>query len=331
MNPPESNPFFRKPDNPNYLRRSSHHDYNRPARYMITLSKSDSIAPFGCIAGDPHIKDYSQPASPHIDLSRNGRCFEEALAEWKLQYNDIEIPAYQIMPDHIHLCIDVKAYLNSGLSRAVANLMGKTTAAINEPDIKAFSKGFNDRIAYKYEIWEKQIKYVMDNPRRYLIKKLFPDLFYRRWIIDIGAESFMAQGNIMLLKNPDMQVVRFSRKYKEGEFDAKRKRWMECSRTGGVLISPYIHPNEKDVRKEALQNGGSIIRVCENGFADRFCPQGEEFEYNGGRQLLLIAPMLHNSIREDLTYSKAQSLNQISEKIAAIDWLREEGRIRRIR
>lgn len=350
MKPDDLNPFLRKPDNPNYLRRSRHHDYYRPARYMITLSKSDSIGNFGRIVGNPKVKDLSHPEKPHIALSRYGEAFESALSVWKSLYPEIDIPVYQIMPDHVHLCMDVKSYLKIGLSRAIARLMGRTTSTIcaNIPaldceanavsisscpnvETKAFAKGFNDRIAYNYEQWERQQRYVADNPRRYLIKKLYPDLYYRRWIVYIGDQSYMAQGNIMLLKNPDIQVVRFSRNYKEGEFETYKKKWEECTRTGGVLVSPFIHPNEKAVRKEALANGGGVIRACENGFADRFCPQGEEFEFNGGCQLLLIAPMAHNSRKEEMTYSKAQWLNGIAEKIAETDWLKDDGRIRSIK
>lgn len=198
-------------------------------------------------------------------------------------------------------------------------------------DNKAFAKGFNDRIAYTPEQWERQKRYVADNPRRYLIKKLYPDLFFRRWIIEIGGLSYMAKGNIMLLKNPDIQVVRFSRRYAEGEFEAKRERWMECTRTGGVLVSPFIHPKENAVRKAALEGGGAIIRVCENGFADRFSPQGDEFEYNGGCQLLLIAPVIHETRKEDMNYARAQFLNRIAEKIAETDWSLNEGMIRQCR
>lgn len=314
MNDEDRNVFLRRPDNPNYLHRCRHHDYHRPARYMITLSKSDRIAPFSRIDGSP--------ASPCIELSSTGRAFEAALRQWRLLYPEIEVAAYQIMPDHIHLCIDVGSCLKTGLSRAIASLMGRTTAAIRANDggvntVSAFAKGFNDRIAFNTAQWERQKRYVVDNPRRYLIKRLYPDLFYRRWIVEIAGEKYMAAGNIMLLKNPDIQVVRFSRRYKEGEFEAKRESWAESVRTGGVLVSPFIHPEEKAVREATLKTGGAVIRVCENGFPDRFCSQGEEFKYVGSRQLLLIAPMLHNTQKDALTYGRAQSLNRIAERIAA--------------
>lgn len=281
---------------------------------MVTITKEHALSPFCQIDGSPNC--------PQLHLSPSGQAFETALREWSQLYTEFEIPVYQIMPDHIHLCIDVIKHLPNGLSRAIARLMGKTTNAIhrgtNEVSTKAFAKGFNDRIAYTPEQWNRQKAYVADNPRRYLIKKLYPDLFYRRWHIKINDESYLGIGNIFLLKNPDIQVVRFSRKFTCEEFSARQKRWKECVRTGGVLVSPFIHSKEKEMRDDALTAGGGVIRICENGFLERFTPQGDEFNYNAQGQLLLIAPIAHETRKEAMTYAKAQSLNQIAEMVAEI-------------
>lgn len=99
--PPEDNPYLRKPDNPNYLRRAFHHDYYRPARYMITLSKSPEIPRFCNIHGE-------DPTGARVELTRTGVFFEEALAIFLNKYSQIDIPAYIVMPDHIHLCMNVR-------------------------------------------------------------------------------------------------------------------------------------------------------------------------------------------------------------------------------
>lgn len=334
------NPYMRKPDHPNYLRRSSHHDYNRPARYMITLMSADHVGKLSIIQGD--LSCISSSGYPHSVATPAGECFHRALRQWLLKFPEIEVSEHEVMPDHVHLCVDVRFYLKNGLSRAVASLMGMTTnehksllrADHNQdPQIASdkhasfFKKGFNDRIAYSSSQWERQKRYVRDNPRRYLMKKKYPDLFYMRWLITIGDCRYVTKGNIHLLKNPDIQVVRFSRKYMKGEFERKEEEWKRCVFNNGALVSPFIHPKEKDMRKFALNEGGSIIRICENGFAERFSPQGLEFDYNSYGQLLLIAPIEHNTRKEDLTYTKAQYLNKIAEQIAATDWLSGQGRI----
>lgn len=366
----KSNPFLRKPDHPNYLRRSAHHDYNRPARYLITIMSAPHLGALSIITQD--LKSSSKILSKPTPA---GECFIRAIPDWLSKYPQIDVACYAVMPDHVHICIDVKAYMKNGLSRAIAMLMGMTTQehksllradhnqdsqlpktpAINAemtaipltPDMNAkddanlkgiisikeekwlsfFKKGFNDRIAYSFEHWEKQKRYVMDNPRRYLMKKRFPQLFFMRWRISMGEYQYIAKGNIHLLKNPEIRAVRFSRRYSREEYDAKLAEWERCIFNNGTIASPFIHPNEKKVRDKALHDGASIIRICENGFSDRFTPQGVEFEYNATGQILLIAPLHHDSQKDTLTYAKAQSLNQIAERIAATDWLAGEGRI----
>lgn len=287
-------------------------------------------------------------------MTNAGECFCRALKKWIDRFPKIAVAGYVVMPDHVHICVEVKFYLEIGLGRAIASLKGYASDEFqcslsshhNQDRIGAngvdgrqnrdlnasekqsfFQKGFNDRIAYSAEQWEKQKNYVIDNPRRYLMKKRYPMLYRMRWLITIDDCQYEASGNIHLLKNPDIRVVRFSRKYMAGEFERKKKEWEVCLRNCGVLVSPYIHPNERVIRDYALAKGGAVIRICENGFAQRFSPQGREFEYNALGQLLLIAPVNHNSQKEKLSYVKAQSLNMIAEKIAATNWLSGQGRI----
>lgn len=323
--------FMCRPDHPNHLNRAKHHDYHRPARYMITIMKAPLTPRLSNISGNPK-------NSISLDLTPAGQAFVKALALWNEQYPQIEISDYVVMPDHVHLCLNVHAYIKIGLSLAIGHLFGKSTSAfkINQiyplpADFRFFSKGFNDRIAYDAEQWERRIAYVRDNPRRYLIKKTFPEYFRMRWVISVAGREYHALGNIFLLKEPEIHVVRFSRRYVEGEFQRRVAIWHEAVLNGGVLISPFIHPNEKDIRDYAIEEGGSVIRVCENGFAERYAPQGDEFQLMAAERLLLIGPAEYNSCKEDLTYNKAQSLNKLSEEIAALDWQQEGARIRPLR
>lgn len=96
---------------------------------------------------------------------------------------------------------------------------------------------------------------------------------------------------------------------------------------GGVLISPFIHPQEKAAKDHALANGGAIIKICDNGFSERHAPRGQEFELMATGRLLLIARTEHHTRTQHLTYGKAQHLNAIARHIAATDWLSATTRI----
>ena len=45
MNLPENPPYL-KPIHPNFNRRAFHHDYTRPAKYMITILKNPEFPSF---------------------------------------------------------------------------------------------------------------------------------------------------------------------------------------------------------------------------------------------------------------------------------------------
>lgn len=312
------NPYLRKPDHPSYLRRARHHDYCRPARYLITMSKAESTPNLSLISGDF--------ATPSQVLTPAGISLQEAIEQWPTKYPQLVVAKYVVMPDHVHICVDVREYMEAGLSRAVASLMGMATKKLQLVD-PFFKKGFNDRIAYTDDKWQRQLAYVDDNPRRYLIKKAYPDLFRRRWIISIGDWQYMAIGNILLLKNPDIEVVRFSHRFAPGVFEAKEREWQRCVENNGVLVSPFIHPKENAMQKYALDEGGAVIRICENGFAERFAPQGRDFDRVAEGRLLLIGAIEHNTRSGFLTYGKAQGLNTVAERIASTDWLSGQGRL----
>ena len=324
------NPFLTDPAVPSNLRRALHHDYCRPARYMITLYKSESTPILSEVSGNLAIKDLSHPDAPKAFPSLTGRAFHAAIDLWTCQYPQIEVDDIVIMPDHIHLCINVKHYLKIGLSRAIANLMGKTTTAYIEqldpqPDpltletnpLHFFSKGFNDSIAYTDTQYQTQLDYIADNPRRLLMKRRYPDLYRMRWVITAGDIQVMALGNIHLLKKPHLQVVRFSRRFDSARLADIDAAYLRCIENGGALISPFIHPHEKRTRDLAIEAGGKIIRICDNGFSERFAPAKTEFDLMGSHRLLLIAPLEYTSRKQEMKYAYAQHLNRLAEFLAS--------------
>lgn len=301
-------PFMRPPDRPSMLRRSSTHDYTSPSGYLLTLRKAVSTAPLSEISGTP--------AAPVVTLTDAGRAIAAALEDWPVRYPQIRIYARAVMPDHIHVAMRVETSLPTGLSRCVAWMMGCATRHYDN-GMPFFAKGFNDKIAFTNQIFERQILYVRDNPRRLLIKRMFPDFYRRRWHLLIDDNEFMAIGNIQLLRAPELLQVRFSRKFGQDEFASYVRRWQRCVYNGGTLVSPFIHPRERELKVFATENSGSYIRICENGFDERFAPSGREFELMAEGRLLLIAPVEHDTRKQVMTYSHAQQMNSLAAKIAA--------------
>lgn len=326
---PKDIPYMTAPEHPNYLRRANHQDYRMPARYLITIMKAPGIKPFSIIS--------SSPASISYQITPTGKFILEAIELWKKKYYQIEVTQMAIMPDHIHLCIDVRCYLENGLSLAISNLKGKTSRLrfdalpehlrpVDVPSV--FSKGFNDRIAYSDQQWERQKAYTLDNPRRYLLKKRFPDFMLRGWQIQIGEEVYEAKGNILLLKEAWHFPVKHSRRWSESESSDYQKYCRDQIDNGAVAISPFIHPKEKEVREYAIKEGGSYIRICQNGFSSRESAQGREFDLMAVGRVLLIAPTEHTTQQQELKYSFAQKLNGVAATLAKLCNSGIEGRLR---
>ncbi len=93
--------------------------------------------------------------------------------------------------------------------------------------------------------------------------------------------------------------------------------WIDCIENGGVLISPFIHPVENDMRKTAVESGGSIVRITDNGFPERFSPSGSEFEMLGSGRLLLLGELNYNSRKQNMSYRWAGRLNRLAEMLAS--------------
>lgn len=319
MNKLENNLFMRRPDHPNYKKRAHHHNYKSPAKYLITFLKNPQVPPFSRIIGDVKISEGSQ--APHPELLPKGELIKEALEKWLEKFPQIKLRESVIMPDHIHLCLEVIASLPNGLSLAISGfksiLKNLDTATFSESTdknriISIFESGYNDRIAYTDEKWERQKNYVQDNPRRYLIKKKFPDYMLRRWNLRLGEEEFIAKGNIMLLKEPEHFVAKHYRRWSETESENFQRDARRKIESGAIPVSPFIHPKEKAIRDYAIKEGGCYIRICQNGFAERDSVSGFEFDLMGAGRLLLIAPVEHESRKIDMKYSLAQRLNSVA-------------------
>lgn len=317
----EIKPFYCNPKHPNFNRRAYHHDYTRAAKYLITFLKKESTPILSQIEGFPPFSSYE---SAYSKLSPIGNVVPYAISDWIRAYPQINVPTYAVMPDHIHLCVNVTYKLPNGLSRAIGRLKGFISSkyhlslpeGIRPVEMQTlFEKGFNDRIAYNQEQWDRQIHYTVDNPRRHMLKKSYPDYMLRRWLLTVGNEQYVAKGNVFLLKQPHLFSVKYSRKYshKEGV------EWLDTCKSlmhnGGISVSPFIHPMEKAIRDYAYQEGFGLIRVCTNGFAERESASGNEFELMAQGRLLLIAPMEHNTRKETLTYDRAHSFNRLAASI----------------
>lgn len=181
-----------------------------------------------------------------------------------------------------------------------------------------FEEGYNDRILYRAGQLDVLKKYIADNPRRLAVKRQFPHLFRKYLHVRIGRHEYAAYGNIFLLRETTKSQVIVHRRDTAEEHEVHMKEWKQVVMEGGVLVSPFISPREKEVREMARECGGDMIILRENGFPDIFKPSGWEFDFCAEGRLLLLAPWPHHMERHTITRSQCLSLNEMANEICSL-------------
>jgi hypothetical protein len=111
-------------------------------------------------------------------------------------------------------------------------------------------------------------------------------------------------------------AVRVSSKFTAEQLAQYKQQWMATARNGGVLISPWISPAEKEIRRSALAVGGKIISIVESGFSERYKPQGYEFELCSEGRLLQVAVAPYTSKTVALSRRQAMAMNALADRLA---------------
>ena len=291
-------------------RRANFHDYTKPWIYMLTYTERPNRPPLSILNPDASIT--------HTEL---GNLIEKELRDIPLHHPEMAIYDYIIMPDHIHFILHVKEKLEKPLGREICGFSGACTnhyrSLFNVEAKDSLFFPFHDRLLTGKNQLATMKSYIASNPRRLHIKRLRPDLFRRYNHLKIGDKEFAAYGNIFLLRNFDRQSVVIHRADSEKIRIENERRWLDCVSNGGVLISPFISRDEKAIRDKAIELGGSLIILRNEGFEERFKPQGREFELCTEGRLLLLAPWPDNLHRASVTRAQALEMNALAASLSA--------------
>ena len=102
-----------------------------------------------------------------------------------------------LMPDHLHLLLEVERELARPIGNAVAGFKTgceKIYARMGGKG-RLFAKGFVDEVVLRAGQTHSEFNYLIDNPRRLAVKKLYPDLF--KYSREISVDLWLApQGQV---------------------------------------------------------------------------------------------------------------------------------------
>lgn len=266
--------------------RDYHHDYRSRCIYHITMTKAPGVPNFSRITGSPE--------HPIVERSQIGRIIEEQIGNFPNLCPALRVLQYVIMPDHIHFAIFAESTLPKALGSYIGMMKVKCGQLAREQlasPTPIFEKDFYDRILRRHHSLDTICNYIRQNPYRLLVRARNPDFFRRINNLTINQSLWQAYGNIQLLENPFKAPVVIHRADTEELKAAKRRRWAHISENGGVLVSPFISKEEKEIRRLCEDANGKIILLTNRPLGEREKPAAHDFNLCTAGRLLILAPM----------------------------------------
>ena len=199
-----------------------------------------------------------------------------------------------------------------GCNKAYWRIYGMNTV----PRKGLFELGYNDKVLLHEGQLKGWKKYLDDNPRRLMVKRMNPRLFTVMLDKVVVGRRCQMVGNCFLLDIPDKVAVIVHRRYSEGEVARLREEWLACGERGGVLVSAAISTKEKEILREAMNRGYRIVLLRENGFPRLYKPCGESFDACSEGLLLQISPWEYHMEKKTITREQCLELNEMAERIA---------------
>ena len=325
-------------------RRMYGHDYAVPGTYEVTIVVAGRRPVFGDIVGTTK----AGGEVPHLMPSALGQAvLDNELPKIHQYYPEVDIWQVCLMPDHLHLIVRINRPLpkgkhlgivigafKGGVSRAWWQMTGVATpsptvatvsaASAAEPRPPLFEPNYNDHILMRDGQLENWKRYLRDNPRRYMMRREFPDLFQRALCIAIGGVRYSAFGNMLLLRQPEKHRVFFHRKT-NGVPTENTKHWVterlrltSAAKSGDVLVTPGISECEKRMKKTALEQGLRLIHLQIEPIGPYWKPERSRFEACATGSLLILAPWPEDLPTFASDYERFHYLNRLAEAVCAV-------------
>ena len=298
--------------------RETHWDYKGRGIYHITLVVAERYPLFGHLTGE-------KPEEAYVKLSDFGREVLKMLEDIPHVYKEkgfaLKILASQMMPDHIHIVIQVVEPLPRSIGSVIRGFKSACTALYKreygcpndgtkmqgdgcrnyatkvqgwEQSLQ-FSRIFTrretiweqtpahyyERILHEREQLRAMINYVHDNPRRLAMKRANPELFRIQEDIESGEVKMRAMGNRFLLEYPIKEALHCSRSMTQKEIDARKKECLTAAEQGTVFVSAAISEGEKQICRAIREAGYPLIVLLADGFPAEDDPHCSYYKPSG--------------------------------------------------
>ncbi len=148
-------------------------DYSSNGIYFVTVCVKDMKCILSAIVGG------DDPGAPQLILKEYGEIVRHNLAVMEEIYNDLHIEKYVIMPNHIHLLIDIYdenrtdgAPRSSPPTNKLSNFISAFKKFTEKETGKSiWQRGFHDHIIRDDADYQSRWQYIDENPRKWAIGK----------------------------------------------------------------------------------------------------------------------------------------------------------------
>ena len=294
--------------------RSNLWDYKGIGIYHITLTVENHYPLFGELVG-------SSPEEAKITLNVFGRKVDRYARNIpKIQSPkgiDLKVLALQVMPDHVHLVLQVIHPMTRSVGQIVRSYKSACTSLYKREYLPQATNsgnytGENDNLAppkvvvdfariftSRGSIWQfipagyherilqcrgqldAMIKYIKANPRRLALKRANPDLFRIHQQTQIAGVACTTLGNIFLAERPLRSVLQCSRKLSQTEINTRKNECLADADNGTVFITAAISEGEKQIARALREAGYPLIILLEKGFPKPDDPHYKFFKPSG--------------------------------------------------
>ena len=246
------------------------HDYHGHGYYFITFG---TFQRRHCL---------SKIKAGKVVLKAAGKLLLEAWQRLSEEDPAYELGVTAVMPDHFHalaICRSAPKYvIGSHVSRVKGRVLQALRKQLNVPDLQLWEDGFYDYLSLDTRMLEAFKDYVNDNPARWQLRRDNPQWFQKQYALlhpRLPSEvTWTAYGDATLLDHPLLIPVIVSRKISEQQRNAQIERILALVKQGGIPISGFISPGERQVAKALYEMPRSrIIKLLPWGLK-RYKPSG---------------------------------------------------------
>ena len=306
----------RRPVDPMRHHRENGWDYRGRAIYHFTLPVEERYPLFGVLEGE-------SAETAFVRLNAFGRRVYQMLDGLAQFYAGkefaLKVLAQKVMPDHVHLVIQVLEPLPQSIGAVVRGFKSGCTKVYKEMygsgenaagvhgDCEGSGAGgradapvhFARIFARRGSIWEqnpayyherilhapgqlrRMIDYVKDNPRRLWIKSHNPELFRLHRRTEAAGLSFTSMGNHFLLDWPDKQAVEMSRSAPNEEVQERLQSVLAAAQNGTVTYTAAISKGEQLIARTLRAQGYPLVVLLKDGFPKEGSPHERYYKPGG--------------------------------------------------